>query len=192
MSNSQNKTVDYKLCIGLFITLGMSMLVPEYIAPFFLFGLFIYFKQHFTNTNRNVLLGNLGKVFLIYMCYMVVSSIWSKTHLLSALIGLLWMGCFLGYLIIANTLNTNEKLDYAILFVNISAGIIGLISLLEFITFNLSSTTDWFKYYFPNPLYYNLNDYIFDLIPVDIVNDRIESRASATFDNPLILATYLV
>ena len=192
MSNSQNKTVDYKLCIGLFITLGMSMLVPEYIAPFFLFGLFIYFKQHFTNTNRNVLLGNLGKVFLIYMCYMVISSIWSKTHLLSALIGLLWMGCFLGYLIIANTLNTNEKLDYAILFVNISAGIIGLISLLEFITFNLSSTTDWFKYYFPNPLYYNLNDYIFDLIPVDIVNDRIESRASATFDNPLILATYLV
>ncbi len=137
-------------------------------------------------------MGDFGKLFLAYMCYMVISSIWSKTHLLSALIGLLWMGCFLGYLIVANTLNTKEKLDYAILFVITSAGIIGLISLLEFITYNLSSTTTWFNYYFPNPLYYDINDYIFNKIPVDIVNTKIDSRASATFDNPLILATYLV
>lgn len=192
MSNSLNHAIDYKLCLGLFITLGVSMLVPEYIAPFFVFGLFIYFKNHFSKTKRNVLMGDLGKLFLAYMCYMVLSSIWSKTHLLSALIGLLWMGCFLGYLIVANTLNTKEKLDYAILFVITSAGVIGLISLLEFITYNLSTNTTWFDYYFPNPLYYDINDYVFSKFPVDIVNTKIESRASATFDNPLILATYLV
>ena len=192
MADTISRKTDQTLLNGLFATLGISMILPEYIAPFMLFGLYIYFKKHFTKTNRKALMGEVGKIFFAYMCYMFVSFIWSDTPILSALIALLWMGCFLGYCLVGNTLNTEEKLKQAIMAVNISAGVIGLIAITEFVTYNLTKHTDWFNFAFPNPFYYNINDFVFDLIPVEIVNKKYSSRASATFDNPLILATYLV
>lgn len=167
-------------------------LLPEYLSPFILFAGFIVFIINWKKIGNKALLGNTGKIFLIYMGYMVISGIWSKTHLLSSLIGLLWMGCFLIYVYIANTVNTKEKLKNAITLVNISAGIIGLIALLEIATYNLTKQFEWFNFTFPNPFYYNINDIIYDAIPVEIVNNKYSSRASSTFDNPLILATYLV
>ena len=184
--------IDKKLFIGLSVTLGISLLFPEYIAPFFIFVLYIIFLKHFKKTNRNAKLGQLGKIFFTYMCFMIVSAIWSNTHILSALIGLLWMGCFLCYIAVANIVNTKDKLKTAITAVNISAGITGFIAILEFVTYNLTEHVDGFNFIISNPLYYNINDYIFNLFPIDIINNLYPSRAAATFDNPLILATYLV
>ncbi len=167
-------------------------LLPEYLSPFVLFAGFIVFIKKWKKLGNNALLGDTGKLCLIYMGYMVISGIWSKTHILSALIGLLWMGCYLIYVYIANAVNTKQKLKNAITMVNISAGIIGFIAIVEIATYNLSQHLDWFNFTFPNPLYYYINDVIYDAIPVEIVNDKFSSRASSTFDNPLILATYLV
>ncbi len=183
---------DNRLFLGIIIMLGVSMLCPEYIAPFFVFGLFIYFKKHFTRTGRKAKIGELGKIFLMYMLFMLISGIWSDAHYISSLIALLWMGCFLGYIIMANSVNTKDKLKHAITAFNISAGLIGLIALLEFVSYNLTKHTDWFHFIFPNPLYYGINTTIFKYLPVDVVYSQFNSRASATFDNPLILATYLV
>ncbi|MGN0458351.1 MAG: O-antigen ligase family protein [Eubacterium sp.] len=183
---------DMRLFTGVVITLGISMICPEYIAPLFVFGLFIYFKRHFSKTNRKAKIGELGKVFLVYMTFMLVSGIWSDSHYISSLIALLWMGCFLGYIIIANSVNSKEKLKEAITAVNISAGIIGFIAIFEFVTYNLTKHTDFFNFIFPNPLYYGINTTIFKYLPVDVVYSQFNSRASATFDNPLILATYLI
>lgn len=167
-------------------------LLPEYLSPFILFAGFIVFIRNWKKLGNNALLGDTGKLCLIYMGYMVISGIWSNTHILSALIGLLWMGCYLIYVYIANAVNTKQKLKNAITMVNISAGIIGFIAIAEMVTYNLSVRFDWFNFTFPNPLYYFVNDIIYDLIPVEIVNDPFITRASSTFDNPLILATYLV
>lgn len=192
MSTLVASKIDNKLFFGLTITLGASMLFPEYIAPFFVFALYIYFIIHFKKTNRNARLGNLIKVFFAYTFYMLASSIWSDTHLYSGALAMLWMGCMLGGILIANIITSEHKLKDAITAVNISAGIIGLISILEFATYNLDKHTDWFNFVFPNPLFYSINDYIFDLLPFSIINKKYASRSSATFDNPLILATYLV
>lgn len=173
-------------------TLMMFPLLPEYLSLILLLITFVIFKVYWGKADKKALLGNTGKIFLIYMCYMVITAFWSNTHLLSALIGLMWMGCFLIYVYIANTVNTKRKLKNAITIINLSAGIIGLIAILEVVTYNLSTHFDWFNYYFPNPFYYHINDYIYDRIPVEIINYIFAQRASATFDNPLILATYLV
>lgn len=194
MALTGNDTADKKLCKGLFITLGVSMLTPEYIAPFFIFGLFIYFKRLFSKTHRRALMGEVGKIFFVYMCYMMVSAIWSDTHLLSVLIPLLWMGCFLCYIATANIINTKAKLDKAIYSVVISAGIIGAMAVISGLSFNICKHFNNYTLLFPNPFYYELNDLLYDLMSenlVGITNYRFRSRASATFDNPLILATYL-
>lgn len=176
----------------LLLTLFLFPILPEYLSPFVLFIGFIIFIKKWKKLGNHALLGDTGKICLTYMLYMVISGIWSNTHILSSLIGLLWMGCFLIYVYIANAVNTKEKLKNAITVVNISAGIIGFIAIVEIATYNLSNQFEWFSFTFPNPLYYNINDYIYDLIPVEIINDKFSSRASSTFDNPLILATYLV
>ena len=183
---------DRPLFALLLITLGVSFIFPEYIAPLFVFFLYIYFIIHFKKTKRNARLGNLGKALLAYMSYMVISGIWSNTHLLSSLIGMLWMGCFLGYLMVANTVNTEDKLKNAMTAINISSGVTGAIGIAEFVTYNLTHHTKWFNFIIANPLYYSFNDKVFGLLPFDIVNNVYPSRATATFDNPLIMATFLV
>ena len=184
-------SIDKKLYYMLLFVLGASMLFPEYIAPLFVFILYIYFIIHFKHTGRNAKLGDMGKAILAYLSFMLVSAAWSKTHMASMLIALLGLGCFLTYIMVANVINTKEKLKNAITAINISAGIIGLIATIEIVSFHIAKKTGT-HIILPNPLFYSINDRVFDLMPVEIINNKYKSRASATFDNPLILATYLV
>lgn len=183
---------DKKIFTWLLTIIGVSFILPEYIAPLFVFFFYIPFLRHFKKTGRNAKIGNLGKAFMAYMCYMIISGIWSGTHLLSSLIGLLWMGCFLFYIESANIINTKDKLKNAIFALNISSGVIGIIATLEFVTYNLTKYVDGFNFTISNPLYYQLNDWVFNLFPFEIINSQYPSRAAATFDNPLILATFLI
>lgn len=187
-----DKASDEKLFLGLIITLGVSMLLPEFIAPLLVFGLYIHFLKQFRATNRKAKLGEIGKIFFTYTIFMVASAIWSSEHLMSFLVAMLWMGCMLSYILVANIITTEDKLKNAITALNISTGIIGAISILEFATYNLTKHISWFNFLFPNPFYWHLNKYIFEIIPIDIINYIFASRSSATFDNPLILSTYLV
>ena len=188
----QDINSDKRLFAVLLGIIGFSFILPEYIAPLFVFVFYIFFLVHFKKTGRNAKIGSLGKSFMAFTGYMVISGIWSNTHILSSLIGLLWMGCFLAFIEVANTVNKKEKLKNAITALNIASGIIGAIAVLEFVTYNLSVHTDWWSFRVANPLFYEFNDKIFSLFPIEIVNYPYESRASATFDNPLILATFLV
>lgn len=183
---------DKKIFTWLLTIIGVSFILPEYIAPLFVFFFYIPFLRHFKKTGRNAKIGNLGKAFMAYMCYMIMSGIWSGTHLLSSLIGLLWMGCFLFYIESANIINTKDKLKNAIFALNISSGVIGIIATLEFATYNLTKYVNGFNFTISNPLYYQLNDWVFNLFPFEIINSQYPSRAAATFDNPLILATFLI
>lgn len=183
---------DKKIFTWLLTIIGVSFILPEYIAPLFVFFFYIPFLRHFKKTGRNAKIGNLGKAFMAYMCYMIMSGIWSGTHLFSSLIGLLWMGCFLFYIESANIINTKDKLKNAIFELNISSGVIGIIATLEFATYNLTKYVDGFNFTISNPLYYQLNDWVFSLFPFEIINSQYPSRAAATFDNPLILATFLI
>ncbi|MCH5321194.1 MAG: O-antigen ligase family protein [Eubacterium sp.] len=178
----------------LLATLLFFPLLPEYLSLIFALATFVVFKIFWGKADKKALMGDLGKAFFIYMCYMIVSALWSKTHILSALIGLMWMGCFLIYVYIANCVNTKEKLKNAITMINVSAGIVALIAIVEIVMYNMSVHLGWIEYEYclPNPLYYYFNDFIYDAIPVEIINYKFSSRASSTFDNPLILATYLV
>lgn len=192
MDKIKEKSADKRLFGMLLATLGVSFVFPEYIAPIFVFFLYIPFLIHFKKTGRNALMGQLGKVFMAYFCYMIISAIWSGTHILSALMGLLWMGCFLGFLEVGNIVNTKEKLKDAITAINVSSGIIGLIGVLQFVTYNLCRHTDWFSFRVSNPLYYELDNTIYKMFSFDIINSVFPSRAASTFSNPLILATFLV
>ena len=172
----------------IYLTVGMAAALPEYIAPIFTLVCFIVFKKHFSLTSQKVKMGDTGKVFLLFMCYSFISSIWSQTHIYSGALSLLWMGMLLGSFFISNMATTRSRFENLVVCLSLGGGIVGAISLIEYILLLAGVQV-------PNPLWQLLDNAIYAILPFDIYPTAhvwSTTRASSTFDNPLICATYLV
>ena len=90
------------------ITLLCAAFLPEYIAPVFTLSTFLVFKRYFSQTKQKARIGTVGKVFLVYMCYMMISFLWSDTKIFSILVPLLWMGMFLGDIFLSNLIDRRD------------------------------------------------------------------------------------
>ncbi len=167
------------------VTLACAALLPEYVAPFFTLSTFLVFKRYFSQTKQKARIGTVGKVFLVYMCYMMISFLWSDTKIFSILVPLLWMGMFLGDIFLSNLIDRRERLRQAIFFITIGAAIVSVIALIQMICFSLHIP-------FPIPFWKDIDHFVFKFLPFSIVTKFVTVRASATFDNPLILAAYLI
>lgn len=162
-----------------------AALLPEYVAPFFTFSSFLLFKRYFSRTSQKARIGTVGKVFLVYMCYMLLTFLWSDTKLFSILVPLLWMGMFLGDVTLANLINSRERLRQAMFYLTIGAAAVSVVALIQMLCLSL-------KLPFPNPFWREIDHLVFKALPFSVVTNFDTIRASSTFDNPLILAAYLV
>lgn len=172
----------------IYITVGLCALLPEYIAPIFTLVCFLVFKKHFSLTSQKVKMGTVGKAFLLYTCYSLLSAFWSSTPIFSAAISLLWMGMLLGSFFISNMTTTHERFEKLILYFSIGGGAAGGIALIQYILLMA-------KVKVPNPFWAILDTLIYKLLPFTVLDTSPEwslSRSASTFDNPLILATYLI
>lgn len=167
------------------VTLLCAAFLPEYIAPVFTLSTFLVFKRYFGQTKQKARIGTVGKVFLVYMCYMMISFLWSDTKIFSILVPLLWMGMFLGDIFLSNLIDRRERLRQAMFFLTIGAAAVSVVALLQMLCIKL-------KIPFPIPFWKDVDHFIFKFLPFSIVTDFVSTRASATFDNPLILAAYLI
>lgn len=166
-------------------TLLCAAFLPEYIAPVFTLSTFLIFKRYFSRTRQKTRIGRVGKVFLVYMCYMMMSFLWSDTKIFSILVPLLWMGMFLGDVFLSNLIDRRERLRQAMFFLTLGAAAVSVIALLQMACIKLNIP-------FPIPFWKDFDHFIFKFLPFSIVTDFVSTRASATFDNPLILAVYLI
>lgn len=172
----------------IYITVGLAALLPEYIAPLLTLACFLVFKRHFTLTAQKVDMGKVGKVFLLFMCYSLISALWSTTPIYSAAISLLWMGMLLGSFFISNLITTREKFENLIMCFSLGGGAVGGIALIQYILLMANVNII-------NPIWSILDKAIYKLLPFTVVDNAVlwaTGRSAATFDNPLILATYLV
>lgn len=167
------------------VTLLCAAFLPEYIAPFFTLSTFVVFKRYFSQSKQKARIGTVGKVFLVYMCYMMLSFLWSDTKVFSILVPLLWMGMFLGDIFLSNLIDRRERLRQAMFFLTLGAAAVSIVALLQMLFIKL-------KIPFPIPFWKDVDHFIFKFLPFSIVTDFVSTRASATFDNPLILAAYLI
>lgn len=172
----------------LYILAIIAAILPEYIAPLLTLGGFVVFKRRFSLTGQKVKLGNVGKVFLLFMCYSLLSSFWSLTPIYSAAISLLWMGMLLGSFMISNLIVEKKQLEVLITSFSLGGGAVGGIGFIQYILLMLGVKA-------VNPLWSLFDKIIYALLPFNITetaNVWKDSRASSTFDNPLICATYLI
>lgn len=162
--------------------------LPEYIAPVLTLAGFVVFKKRFSLTKNKVKMGDVGKVFLLFMCYSLLSSFWSATPVFSAAVSLLWMGMLLGSFMISNLTVREKELNSLVFAFSLGGGIVGSIGIVQYILILL-------KIPGLNPFWRIFDVLIYKIMPFSITDTAHvweSSRAASTFDNPLICATYLV
>ena len=172
----------------LYFTVLTAAILPEYIAPILTLVFFIVFKRRYSLTGQKVKLGTVGKVFLLFMCYSLISAVWSPTPVYSAAISLLWMGMLLGSFMISNLTVDKNQLQSLIGAFSLGGGIVGGIGFLQYILLLCRVNV-------PNPVWSVFDKLIYGLMPFEITETAsvwAHTRASSTFDNPLICATYLI
>ncbi len=188
MKNLSGSCADGKLFRFLCITAFAAALLPEYIAPFLTLGGFCVFKYCFGKTERKVRMGNTAKYFLLFMCFSFISVIWSGTRIYSGAISLLWMGMLLGAFYTANICTDRARIEKLIKYLSIGGGAVGAIGSIQYVLLLAGVKI-------PNPLWSVFDVIIYRILPfsiTDTANVWETSRASSTFDNPLICATYLL
>lgn len=172
----------------IYSTVLVAAMLPEYIAPLLTLIFFIIFKRRYSLTGQKVKLGTVGKVFLCFMCFSLLSAVWSLTPVYSAAISLLWMGMLLGSFMLSNLTVDKKQLQTLICAFSLGGGMVGGVGTVQYILLLL-------KVNIPNPIWSVFDKLIYSVMPFEITETAYvweHTRASSTFDNPLICATYLI
>ncbi len=173
-------------------------LMPEYVAPFFtVIGFILVLKNRIKNKIKPKF-GDLGISILVYMAWMVVSSLWTSSVISSlASIGL-WSLMFAGYYFFTETIETQEDVDRLIFCATLCAGIAGAIGVGQMVLYHIS--VDVSKYFNP---FWRFIDYGVEKLVVllpEFITSKMGSttfhsfatRACGTYSNPLFFATIQV
>lgn len=190
---------NQKLLITSAVVLLLTPLVPEYIAlPMTLF-LFPWFKSQAKQNSSKVLLGNTGKVMFCFMSYQLVTLLWANNKLYTLAISMMWMGTFLAYLMLANGVKSEKVLDRFLFLAAVSDGIMGLIAALQSILYGLLPKNIITIFgenialnELPNPFWRILDRLVLGFLPIQILPYEDPSRATATYNNPLVYASVAV
>ncbi len=172
--------------LAMLITLILSPFLSEYIGPIFTLVTFVIFKLQCKKSGRQIEFGMTGKMMFVYMGYMILSAMWSDNPIMSVLIGLLWMGMFLGALTVSNLATTEYRLDTMIYFAVIGGAFVGAIALIQ--TLALYADLD-----FPNPFWGEIDAKVLGLLPGNLVDTNfVLEKPASTFTNSLIFATFML
>ena len=176
-------------------TLFLSQMFPEYIAPIFTLAGFIVMKVSFKKNGQKVRMDSFGKYEFIFLVFYLFTSVYSNTKIYSALIALLWMGMCLGQLMIANLVNTREKLRTAMKLFALSAFVLSVIGCLQVIS-NMLIDNGIITKGVPNPLtgpidvaFYN---FLIDTFGIKIDTAMQDFRALGSYNNPNLFVSFLI
>ena len=177
----------------LLATVFLFFLLPEYISPFILFAAFIIFKRQWTKEGRLAKVGNIGKIEMVFMGYMLISTFWSPTKLDTLGCAGLWWGMFLIQVMIFNLARTKERIKKIITAIVIPAAINSVIGVIQLVTFVLFKNGLIKKeQVLITPVYRLLDNYVYKKMPFKILLKFFDSRASGFFSNPNLLASFLL
>lgn len=167
------------------LLLAIVPLFPEFLS-FVLVLLAGYFAVKDIRQNRRPLkVGTIGKWLIAFCAYQTFTCIISTHPLQSLGTSLMWWFFLMAYLMLVNLITTRDRLDTFLLYLTTVAALVGLIACIQYrINYFSDNTT--------SNIWHWLDELIYPYIPFNIVELNFFDRACATFDNPNILAKYLV
>lgn len=168
-------------------------ILPEYISPFLLFGGFIVFKRQWSKEGKKARVGTMGKMMMTFMGFAMLSTLWSDTKFSTFATAWLWWGIFLVQVMINNLATSRKKIDQILKAIALSGAVTGLIGAVQVCTYALNKHCGLnSKFILVTPLYKTLDKLVYTSLPFAINTNTFASRASSTFSNPNLLATYML
>lgn len=175
-----------------FLLAGLS---PEYIGPLFTAVGFILVLKNRIKARKKPHFGDLGISILIYMAWMLVSTIWTSS-VISSLASLgLWSLMFSGYYFFTETIENETDIDNVIFCGALCAGIAGAIGVGQMVLYHISE--DISRYFNP---FWRFIDFGVEKLVVflpEFITSKMGSttfhsfatRGCGTYSNPLFFAT---
>ena len=186
---------DGKLAYIAPATFLLAGLMPEYIGPFFTVIGFILVLKNRIKSKKKPAFGDVGISIIVYMAWMLVSTIWTSSIISSlASIGL-WSMMFAGYYFFTETVDSEDAVDRIIFCGALSAGIMGCIGVGQMVLYHINE--DISRYFNP---FWRFIDFGIEKLVVflpEFITSKMGSttfhsfltRACGTYSNPLFFAT---
>lgn len=168
-----------------FILIALVPLFPEYISFLLVIPAVILAWKDIRKNGRSIRLGFIGKLLLTYIGYMFITTLYSRNFLHSLATVAMWAFFLMVYLLVYNLLTDADRCDSLLLCLTAVAGAVGLIACCQYrIGFFTESN--------PIEVWGWLDKIVFEYIPLRIENPYYLLRSCSTFNNPNILAEYLM
>lgn len=168
-----------------FLLVALIPLLPEYISFFMAVPAMILAWKDMRQNNRTLRIGTIGKVLLLYIAYMFITTLYSDNFLHSLATVAMWAFFFLVYLLIYNLLTDSERCDSLLLCMTGIAGLVGLIACCQY-------RVGYFTESNPIEFWGWLDEIVFEYLPISLQSPQYVLRSCSTFNNPNILAEYLM
>ena len=195
VTESINRQKEDKLrCIAP-VTFLFAGLMPEYIGPIFTLVGFILVLTNRIKTRKKPVFGDIGISLIIYIGWMVVSSLWSSSFI-SSLAGIgIWSLAFAGYYFFTETVESEDAVNCIIFCAALTAGIMGCIGVGQMVLYHIDK--DISRYFNP---FWRFIDFGVEKLVVylpEFIKSKMGSttfhsfltRACGTYSNPLFFAT---
>mgnify|MGYP002546088980 FL=1 len=178
-----NLRQPWLLCV---LLIAVIPLFPEYISPFLAVGALIAAHFDAKARRRDFVVGGLGKLLLLYIVYMAVTIIFSANPFNSVTTVLMWVMAFLVYVSLTTVLSNRHRFDTALFCVTLIAGVVGLIACAQYVLragFGINVSMYFWQW---------IDVAVYRYFPMTLLLDIHQLRAASTFNNPNVMAEYLI
>lgn len=158
---------------------------PEYCAPVLAIASLFVAGVDARKRNKDIQIGPLGKILLVYLIYTAIGIFYSAHPLNSLSTFAMWAVMFCGYLTVTTVVYTRRRLHTALFLVGIVAAFIGAVACVQYLLITVLDKE------VSNQLWLPLDEFFYRYFPMDIDLHMADNRASGTFNNPNILGEYL-
>lgn len=159
---------------------------PEYVCPILAFCSLVAAFYDAKSHRRFITIGIIGKLILIYTAYMAVGLLYSP-HFSSTLATVaMWAVMFMVYIAMTTVLTNQHRYDTLLFCISLIAGIVGIIGVFEYAArafFHIEVSLQFWRF---------IDAVVFSWMPLDLLPITTDLRVSSTFNNPNIMAEYLI
>lgn len=170
-------SVLFAVCIPVF---------PEYVCPPLAAASLIAACADAKARRRPLSVGRLGKFILAYIAWMALGLIYSRLILTTLATVMMWVSMFAVYLAMTTVLTDSRRLDTMLCGISLVSGTVGVIGCFEYVA---RATFGWKV---SLQFWYFLDKIVFKWLPLTLMPDSVNLRVCSTFNNPNIMAEYLI
>lgn len=176
-----------KYPILIMLPIVLVPVLPEYLAPIMALAAFSLACIDAGHRGEQLQIGKVGKVVLLYMAWTVLGVIYSSHPLNTLATSAMWAVMFLLYVAVTTVIHTKERLEQLMALVSLTVGVVGFIATVQYVLHMALGVT------VPTAFWEPIDNAFYQYFPIKLdFHVPGAFRTSGTFNNPNIMAEYLV